>query len=295
VPHDMGNPSAILAVADGTAADAGLLAKAMRLALLCGAKLELFICDAEQAYQLKHAYEARSVDVARKASLEHSRTYLRTLTNTAPGAEVPVTTDVACESPLYEGIVRKIRSSHADLVLKSAGGVDRPHRRTFDANDWQLMRNSPATLVLSRGRAWGKAPRFLAALDVSEEETAGLAQAILERAQSLATACGGQLEVAYAEASGSDSNTRQKRLAALQQLAERAHLDARQQHFLIGDPQVTLQKLIREQDYDVIVIGALTHRPSTAPLVGTLTASLVDALDSDFVLVRRSPAARDTR
>ena len=293
----MTNPSAILAVADGTAADAGLLAKAMRLAVLCGAKLELFICDAEQAYQLKHAYEARSVDLARRASLEHSRTYLRTLTNTVPGTAVPVTTDVACESPLYEGIVRKIRSSHADLVLKSAGGVDRPHRRTFDANDWQLMRNSPATLVLSRGRAWGKAPRFLAALDVSEDETAGLAQAILERAQSLATACGGVLEVAYAEAeaSGNDSDTRQKRLAALRQLAEQAHLDARQQHFLIGDPQVTLQKLIREQDYDVIVIGALTHRPSTAPLVGTLTASLVDALDSDFILVRRSASPGDTR
>jgi len=282
----MANPSAILAVADGTAADAGLLAKAMRLALLCGAKLELFICDAEQAYQLKHAYEARTVDVARKASLEHSRTYLRTLTDSVRGTDGPITTDVACESPLYESIVRKIRSSHADLVLKSAGGVDRPRRRTFDANDWQLMRNCPATLVLSRGRVWSTVPRFLAALDVSEAETAGLAQAILERAKSLATACGGALEVAYAEAPGGDGDTRRKRLAALQQLAERAHLDAKQVHFLVGDPQVTLQKLIREQNYDVIVIGALTHRPSTAPLVGTLTASLVDALDSDFVLVR---------
>jgi universal stress protein E len=291
----MTHPGSILAVADGSAADAGLLVKAVRIALECGARLELFLCDAEQAYQLKHAYEARTVDAARQASLERSRAYLRRLADTVHGTAVPITTDVACESPLYDRIVHKIRTSHADLVLKSAGGVDRPHGRTFDANDWQLMRNSPATLLLNRGRAWGSAPHFLAALDVSEKETAGLAHAILERAQALAASCGGVLELAYAEAPDSDADARHKRLDTLRQLAEHAHVDARQLHFLVGDPHATLQKLIRERRYDVIVIGALTHRPSTAPLVGTLTASLVDALDSDFVLVRRGATAHSLR
>jgi len=281
----------ILVVADGSSADAGLLAKALRVARQSGARLELFICDAEQAYQLKHAYESRPVSAARQASLEQSRAYLRSLEASIPGGGVPVAIDVACVSPLYEGIVHQALGSHADLVLKSAGGVDRPHRRTFDANDWQLMRNSPATLVLSRGRPWGAAPRFLAALDVSEEETAGLAQAILERARALATGSGGALELAYADSARSDANTRRKRRATLEQLGAHAQLDPRRVHFLLGDPQVALQKLIREQNYDVIVIGALTHRPATAPLVGTLTASLVDALDSDFVLVRRSASA----
>ncbi|HXW75507.1 MAG TPA: universal stress protein [Steroidobacteraceae bacterium] len=291
----MSHPGSILAVADGSAADAGLLVKALRIALACDARLELFLCDAEQAYQLKHAYEARAVAAAQQASLERSRTYLRRLIDSVHGTTVPITADVACESPLYEGIVRKIRRSHADLVLKSAGGVERPHRRTFDANDWQLMRNAPATLLLNRGRTWGTAPRFLAALDVSERETAGLAHAILERAKELATSCGGVLELTYAEAEDSDADTRQTRLATLRQLAEHAHLDVGQLYFLVGDPQATLQKLIRERNYDVIVIGALTHRPSTAPLVGTLTASLVDALDSDFVLVRRHAGARSPR
>lgn len=291
----MADLSSILAVADGSPADAGLLEKAIRIALQCGARLELFLCDAEQAYQLKHAYETRTVDAARQASLERSRIYLRSLADSVRETDVPITADVACESPLYEGIVRKIRSSHADLVLKSAGGVDHPRRRTFDANDWQLMRNSPATLVLSRGRPWGTSPRFLAALDVSEAETAGLAQAILERAKSLAARCGGVLELAYAEAPGSDADIRRQRLAMLQQLAECAHLGTGQLRFLVGEPPATLQKLIREQNYDVIVIGALTHRPSTAPLVGTLTARLVDALDSDFVLVRRSAATPSPR
>jgi universal stress protein E len=281
----MANPTSILAVTDGSASDVGLLAKAMHIARQFGARLELFLCDAEQAYQLKHTYETRTVDAARQASLERSRAYLRRLTDSVQGADVPITIDVACESPLYEGIIRKIRASHPDLVLKSAGGVDRPRRRTFDPNDWQLMRNSPTTLVLSRGRIWAAPPRFLAALDVSEAETAGLAETILGSATSLAGVSGGVLELAYAESAGTDADTRQKRLATLQQLAARAQLDAARAHFLVGDPQVTLQKLIREQNYDVIVIGALTHRLTTAPLVGTLTASLVDALDSDFILV----------
>jgi len=284
----MPNPNAILMVTDGTAADGGLLAKALRIARQRGATLELFACDAEHAYELKHAYEASGVEPARQASLRQSRAYLMGLKSALQEAQVPIATDVACESPLYESIVHKIRSARPQLVLKSAGGVERPERRTFDANDWQLMRNAPATLLLSRGRTWHAVPRFVAALDVSEGETAGLARGILETAAALAATCGGALELAYAEGTPAAAGTRAQRQATLGQLAARAQLAPASVHFLPGEPQAALQQLIRERNYDVIVIGALTHRASTLPLVGTLTASLVDALDSDFVLVRRT-------
>jgi nucleotide-binding universal stress UspA family protein len=38
--------------------------------------------------------------------------------------------------------------------------------------------------------------------------------------------------------------------------------------------------------YDVLTMGALTHRPGVTTLVGTLTSKLVDAADCDFILVK---------
>ena len=46
----MKSPNRILAVFDGNDSDPGLLAKASGLAEQFGAQLELFLCDAEHAY-----------------------------------------------------------------------------------------------------------------------------------------------------------------------------------------------------------------------------------------------------
>jgi hypothetical protein len=49
---------------------------------------------------------------------------------------------------------------------------------------------------------------------------------------------------------------------------------------------MTLAASAAEQRYDALVIGALTHRPQQTALVGTLTRQLMEALDSDFILIR---------
>jgi hypothetical protein len=45
---------------------------------------------------------------------------------------------------------------------------------------------------------------------------------------------------------------------------------------------------LREQAYDALVLGALAHRTKGTTPVGTLTSTLLDALDCDFVLVKSS-------
>src|SRR6185312_16556674 len=100
-------------------------------------------------------------------STQRSRRYLDRLRDVAVGAGVPITVDAACESPLYAAIVHKVLRSASDLVIKSAVSADPRRRFALDANDWQLMRACPATLLLSRGKSWQACPRFIAAVDVS--------------------------------------------------------------------------------------------------------------------------------
>ena len=229
-----------LVVVNRCASDPTVLTKALRLARQFGARLELFLCDAEHAYALQHAYDRTGLEDARKACMVAAMEYLTHVKSAAQCDGVAISVDVACESPLYEGIVHKARKSGPVLVLKHAGSPDPFDRAAFDANDWQLMRTCPATLLLTRGRRWRPRPRFAAAVDASEQETEGLARQILKDAQALARANDGELELLYAERGHIGSAESRTREIVLEGLTREVNIAGGQVHILAGDPEAAL-------------------------------------------------------
>jgi len=279
-------PTSLLAVLEGSKTDRALVAKAARLARRFGARLELFLCDAEHAYALKHDYQPSHVEAMSRGYIKKATDYLNTL-RVEPALEgIDVSVSAACESPLYEGIVRKVMQSRPDMVLKHAGGVHGRAQAVFDPNDWQLMRKCPVTLLMTRGRSWHAHPRFAAVVDVSAEETAGLACSILDTSAMLSAAHDCETELLYSEPGDVAGDVRAARADALRNLALQCHVDVSGVHVLDGTPEQTLPSALLEGRYDVLTMGALTHRPGVTALVGTLTSRLVDAADCDFVLVR---------
>lgn len=275
----------ILAVLDGTHEDAAIVSKAVVLASQQKAALELFLCDAQRAYALLHAYDQTNVEAFRRECVCESRRYLEYLRDIAVGADVPITVDAACESPLYEAIVRKVVKSGADFVIKRAASSHAVGRLALDASDWQLMRACPATLLLSRGKSWQPHPTFLAAVDVSGEETYGLQGNILEICAQLSHGCHGRFDVVYSEPQQTDPDVRRRRVARLRTLA--AGVDASDAvQVLSGVAEEALPGFAAGRAYDAVVMGALTHRQGLSPLVGTLTSKLVESVDCDFVLVK---------
>jgi universal stress protein E len=279
--------TSVLVVVERGAGDLPLLAKAIALARAFGARLELFACDAEHEYELGQTYDVQEREGARQASLLELRRYLQRLSDRVTAEKLAVSIDVVSESPLYEGIVRKILGSHPDLVLKSAVHDPASQHSALSANDWQLVRTCPAPLLLSRGRTWGVPPCFAAAVDVSEAETPGLGAMILRTAALLRSGCRGELEVLFGEGSEASEQDRKVHANSLRRLADDVQLDAGRIRFLTGDPVMTLAAKAAEQHYDVLVLGALTHRTQqAAALVGTLTQKLMETLASDFILIR---------
>lgn len=276
----------ILAVIDPAAQPQQVLGKALALARYFGARIELFLCDAEHAYMLGRAYDTAGVDRAHALCVEEGRRYLGHLGHDCGVTDVAINVDVACESPLYESIVRKAQECAADLVIKAASG-DHPMRRfCLGANDWQLARTCPATLMLVRGRTWAPLPRFAAAVDVSDSETAGLALGVMRTAEYLSLGCHAELELLYSAVDIEDAEAYGHRLTKLSQLAEEFHVGRDHVHALQGAPEQRLPAFAAARGYDVLVMGALTHRKGITSLIGTLTSHLVDALDCDFVLVK---------
>src|SRR6185369_12031701 len=195
--------TSILAVIDPADESRHVVAKAMVLARHFRARVELFLCDSERAYTLRHTYDAAGLLEANRASVAGGLQYLESIRRSI-AEDVTVTTHVAASSPLYEAIVQRVLEARPDLVIKSAAGHHPLQRFTLDANDWQLARTCPVPLMLTRGRPWSAAGRFAAAVDVSGAGSGSLARSILQTAGFLTLGCGGQLDVVYSESDGAD-------------------------------------------------------------------------------------------
>lgn len=281
----MNKLTSILVVASRSDSDRSLLGKAVLLARSLGARIHLYSCDADLAYILRHSYDQQDVEKAWQASVSDHRSYLEALRASLQASDVDISVDATCDSPHYEAVVRKVHAIRPDLVMKSASGTHPLRRFTFDSNDWQLMRACPVTVMLVRGNPWRETPRFAALVDVSNQETPHLAEAIIHTAEYFALGCRGELDVVYSERGGADAECN-NRSAALERLVREYRIGAEHVHALSGDPDTTLPDYAAKQRYDALVLGALTHRKGLAALVGTLTARLVEELDCDFILVK---------
>lgn len=277
----MNHIKSILVIAERSGEVASALQKACVIARHFGAAIELFACDAEHAYMAEHSYDRRGVSDAVSKCLADSRRFLDAMRSSIAAADLDIRTSVACETPLHAGVLRKVREIGPDLVIRCVEARSTQRHSALTSTDWQLLRTCPAPLMLTRGRAWGPAPRIAAALDLDDDEPS--ARRLLTAAAYLATGCGGDLEIVHGAAAGRMGST----IERLHSLANAAGLPRTHVEIVRGEPEQALPAFAREHDVDVLVLGALGHRVGDgAGVVGTLTESLIERLDCDFLLVR---------
>lgn len=280
--------SILVAVGDDESARQALL-KAVELARLFRARLELFRCNAEVAYFQRHQYEVVAARTAQERCAVESREHLERLWTSLAVSDIPVTIDAACESPQYESIVRKVRHCRADLVVRGLRAARTDAGRAVDASDWDLVQACPVPLLLTRGRSWERTPRIAAAVDISGDESPELTRSILASARRFTVGSQGSLEILYADPlDGVTPQTLKSHRATLAERALEADVDPAELHVLAGEPATVIPRFAARRGYDLLVVGALTHRKSLTALVGTLTGRLMETLDADLLLIRAS-------
>ena len=280
----MNRLKSILVIAERSGEVASALQKACVIARHFGAAIELFACDAEHAYMAEHSYDRRGVGDAVSQCLADSRRFLDAMRSSIAAADLEIRTSAACETPLHAGVLRKVREIEPDLVIRCVEARSTQRHSALTSTDWQLLRTCPAPLMLTRGRSWRPVPRIAAALDLEDSEPA--ARRVLAAAAYMASGCGGDLEIVHAETTGQAAAVER-----LNSLAAAAGLPTTHVEIVRGDPGRTLPVFARQHEIDVLVLGALSHRPSAgAGVVGSLTESLIERLDCDFLLVRPEAA-----
>jgi universal stress protein E len=265
--------ASILAVIE-PGAMAPALRKASTLARIFGARLELLFCDSEHAYALRRSYDSSGIAEARDACLAQAREFLNELRNSlaTPGLEIGI--EAICESPMHEGVVQHVLATRPDMVVKSLG-------KFLTMEDWHLVRTCPVPLMLARKTPWSEPPTFAAAVDVSDEELPGLAWDIVQTAEFLARGAHGEVDILCGTRSRAPEIEQ-----SLLELSVEFRVSPERVHVLQGDPREMLPRWAAQSGYDVMALGALTHRPALTPFVGTLAERLANALGCDMLFIK---------
>lgn len=280
--------TSILVVANRSDTDRIVLEKAVLLARKNGARICLFSCDALLAKILQRAYSTEDAEKAWHISEEEHVAYLCALRLHARAPDVQISVATECVSPQHNGILRKIREIHPDLVIKSPSGEHPLRRFAFGDSDWQLIRACPATLMLAGATRWNSPPSFAALVNVSEEREDRLPENIVHTAEQLAVGLGSTVDVIYSEGSAENPERRDS-AAAVRRLAAEYHIPGTRTHILNGDPDTRLPEFLDAHPFNALVLGAMTHRGAIGSCLSGLAGRLVDEMNCDFVLVK--PAA----
>jgi nucleotide-binding universal stress UspA family protein len=271
---------------------ARVLERAVMLARRCNARLDLFACEAESAYVLQHLYDANEADYQRRLGQAGRRVgaWLEQQWTATQVSDVAVTMEAVCETPLYEAVRCKVEHCAPDLVVH---GLGTGRAGIATAADLDLVRTCPVPLLLMRRKIWSTTPSVVAAVDISGDESPQLMRRILQVAASISASCGASLDVLYAgrfEDSGSSAVGAARALLAAG--VAQADVQPRELCVVRGDPATAIPGVVRGRAYDLLVLGALTHRETLTALVGSLTGRLIETVDADLLLVRPAPPAK---
>lgn len=304
----MNSRQRILVVVDPTSEAQPALARGAWLAHAHGCGLELFICHYDPYLSGERFFDSPGLAKARRQVSDAMLERLARVAEPLARDGLDVITDVAWDTPLDEGIVRKVLASSPSLVLKDTHYHNVLKRSIFSNTDWNLVRGCPAPLWLVKPTDLPEPLRIIAAVDPMHEhdKPAALDHAIVDQAQQIAGRCKGELHLfhcfdpspAIAGAATTiatpisipaDGITEAMEKAHNQALAEFAagyDLAESQVHLLRGPARELLPELAAQQRVGLVVMGAVARGAVRRFFIGSTAEQVLDRLPCDVLIIK---------
>jgi universal stress protein E len=302
----------ILVIVDPTAGTQPAVTKALQLAKLLKSRVELFVCD------YRSGLDAPAAASARANLLEHRRGLLEEIAALHRKAGLDVAIDAAFDNPLYEGLLKKIVKSHADLVVKDTHYHNLMRRTLITNTDWHLIRSSPLPLLLVKPTHWSQQMRALAAVDPGHtgDKPASLDRDICEWTATLASLTRGEahavhmyfpsaLLVGSAAATGMPmtvatgteqqlmEDERRTRMQSVQEIATPYGIAPDRIHLMLGTAVDLLIEEAERVRADVVVMGAVSRSRLQRIFIGNTAERVLDHLPCDVLIVKPPDFASD--
>jgi len=304
----MAKPQRILVVIDPTGTTQPALERAVSLAKLADAKVELLICDYNGALKESRALGPEAVSHARAALIETRLRRLNDLAKPLRAQGLDVTVDARWDHPLYHGVVAKAVEWKADLVVKDTHYHSALKRSILTNTDWSLIRNCPAALMLVKPRAPAAKPRVLAAIDPMHErdKAKSLDKKILATASALCAVTGGELHAFHAFditpviAASTEAMMMPMALpiveitdamnaehtAAVHELTDELDIPRERVHIVQGGAREQLLLMTDRLRADVVVMGAVSRSGLERLFIGSTAEEVLDRVPCDLLIVK---------
>lgn len=278
--------------------------KATHLARCMGASLEILVCEALPLHDT-------AVSLHAQAAAQRSARLLDQLeTHAAPAraSGLNVTQRRIHGKSLCDSMLKDIRDSNADLVVKDMHDHSLTRQTLQTKIDWHLSRNCPVPLLLTKSRAWNQPPAIMASVDPDPANESAVASSrdTLNCAASLAARLSGELHVihtfipaAFAKVVAAGRPAPNREYSDTLQLEnaykswEMEHLVAAygvapgHVHIEMGAPSDCLPRAADHYHIDVMVMGASSHGRWRRTVVGRTAPGLLEALPCDVIIINQ--------
>jgi nucleotide-binding universal stress UspA family protein len=196
---------------------------------------------------------------------------------------------------LHAVVVAHVEELKPDLVIKARAGSHPLRRFSLKNNDWRLSQDCPVPLLLTGPRPWANPPRFAAAIDVSDPDSLDVARALMQAAGFLVLGARGNVDLLYTEREQHDDVLRMERAVRLAQLVREFHVGCERLQMFDGVPEKRLPPLITARQYDLVLIGAVSHRTGLVETACPVISRLAEAATGDVLLVPGETASSVAR
>jgi len=301
----------ILVIVDPTSQSQPCVEKGASLARAFGAMLELFVCDYQPGLDTGLGAPFEVIEAAMTQRRVQLDALLRSLAEPLRHASLRVITDCSMQQRLHAGVIEKVQTSSADLVIKDTHYHNVIRRALFTNTDWHLIRECPAPLLLTKPAVWKSPLRVAAAIDPghNDDKPASLDRDLLETAAGLAAEMGGEAMAVHAfdplpllasmAPAGSAAildvqvvdHLRSFHKAQFNAVLAGYPAYAGHAELIEGSPVVELPEFTAKKGVDVLVTGAVSRSALQRLVVGSTAERLLDRLPCDILVLKPAQVA----
>jgi len=298
----MGQYQRLLLIADQTLQQSPALLRAVALAKVSGAVLDVraFV----EPVPVVHLWEEKTDDAGYQRYMRRYRRWVADEVEQLGGQGLDVSVEVVFTTHPLLDILKTVEELKPDLLIKDVTLEPVLKRVFITPLDCHLLRECPVPVHLVNQARYSLPHRVVAAVDPFDPSTQinGLNDTIIQTANALALQCDAPLHLLYAydlsPAFNADSplvgggwgvdfieELRQSLHQAFVTLADRHGVPPERRHFVMGLPVPVISEFIEQYVADVVVMGTV-HRVGIDRLIGSNTERALYSVPGSILAVR---------